>query len=312
MMTEDKKKDLLKRTGEYMEDYLEDFTVRGINEDVVPSVAGMSIQPAEVRQFPGEVDYEDFHRKRFESCYGSLPEATLSQFIDAVSRIPNVVVIDIASEFGKDFGLHIAKRNDTAMVHVYNPRPIGGFAETMFDKLSAHESPLLEKKTQYNEYDPEGSALALYRQNLLYNIWFHKEAATQEILKQHARDRPFQRHIFYANKVYELVPMIVNATKASKKAEMIVLPFVNSELPDYRKDKIIDIMNRYYARLRAKNPHDTLEPSGLAETRLITMLNQYISLKMAVETGACVYRESDRKLGFPFNHPTHIVSTLKV
>ncbi len=284
------KERLLQLTGRYLEDFLEEYAQTG-------------------RPLPDE--------ERFREIYGHgmLPQATRRDFIDAASKIDSPLVIDIASFFhGERFGMWIASMNSSAEVHVYNPAEIDdGFAQVLFNEHNKYGIFKLKKKVPFNIHDQDGSVNSLYSANGLDNIVFHQEKITDDKLEEYAGLYPDRTVVLYASRICWLYPMISDAVGRHRNFEMVIDIVTNSRVDTLKPDSVVDLINKGYYKDLRQFPCSTMlfHPSAIPQTRLITAMNQYHSLKAAIMAGADIFYEGVPVSNYPMHQATHYVSTIQ-
>ncbi|MBU2560665.1 MAG: hypothetical protein KKD17_00020 [Nanoarchaeota archaeon] len=309
-----KKQELLDRTGRYLEDYLADFAEEGRASDARHFRFGIEIPAYQARMDPEDVDTIDLHLTRFNQIYRSLQQASLKGFIDAVSRIEDVIVIDICSLYGERFGLWVASENPTADVHVHNPEVPGeDFALFLFNQHNRGKIWKFHTKPKFDVSDPEGSINELYGVNGFTNISFHLDAMDAEGMDRYCRENPRRKVVFVAERINDLVQPIAGAVARNPSAEMVIAPLINLDVRNYLDDQTMLLIDKYRHIRQGQTASDTHRPSANVRTRLFTMMQQYYSLKAALEAGgkAEVYAATELERGFPFHHPTHYVSTIE-
>jgi hypothetical protein len=305
---------LMKETGRYLEDYLEAFMKNGFSSELKMMSCGVEIHPSQAMQFEGDVQTVDLHKSRFCSLYKNLPEANLATLREAAAKVEDILVVDMCSWYGERFGLWVAAQNPGSEVHVYNPMIPSAFAGFLFNDARRELVFKFRNKPEFDKRDIEGSVNRLYAENGMRNVQFHLEAMDLQGMNRYAKENPSRRVLFFAERINFLIAPIVTAAAESANADAILAPLINVDSASFCEDEVMRLINKYRAIRQGQQSADTIPAEATARARLFTMMQQYCALKAATKIGdrAMVYRESRLDSGFPFQHPTHYVSTIRV
>lgn len=261
----------------------------------------------------------DISKARFSEIYDVLPEATLADFISVVSQVERPVVLDLRTMFGEQFGLWVAKNNPSSEVHVYSASTPAFFANFLFNALNLDWICKLEKIIPFDGKNIEDSVNALYRANNLENIEFHEIYATNDIIQKYL-DANVDRDVFiFSDRSQELTAAVAGMISKSQTGNMIMMPFLKTDIGYYADDEIMGLINKHYHQLRNPLNHFSadgdrrkiIDPSLTNRTRLFTAMHEYFALKCGIEAGGNVYRESKPRNGFPLDIPQFYVSTVE-
>ena len=266
-----------------------------------------------------EIDI-DKDKNDFNSIYSKLESADLSDFIQNVSSMKNPLVIDIASIHGERFGLHIADKNPSSKVEVYNPDYLckEKFPISRDQKITTTTAIYLDKtNVEFDPNDIQGSVNRLYKANNLFNINYNLEPIDEEKIQNLAKSN--KNIVLYASRINELVEPLCNATKSNDNVDLVILPLLNLNLESYYNDETIQLINQYKDLVVTPEDKDEilytnnkkLNPEDNFKTRTFTIMSLYFSLKAAEETNAKVYKPIQTESGFPYHQPNFIVSTIK-
>ncbi len=301
-------------TRAYISDYLAKFAAHGQGGDF-SWIMNHNPEGNLAEMLREEGIEPDMHKTRFNDLYGRVPEADSADFIDGVSKMDDVVVLDIAScWYGKDFGLQVAAENPKADVHVFNPRTQGKFRPYLFKILGPDGNPILQEKTPFDVNDQEGSVNRLYQRNWLGNIKYHLEGIGERDIERFAASG--KRVVLYSRHVptqpVELTSILANVAATRENVDVILMPLVNMPVNAYHDDETMELINRYVAKVvGSQDSFETEEPDESARARLAIAMNLHYSLKAAAQVeGANVYKVSERKSGFPFHKAPFVVSTI--
>jgi len=151
-----------------------------------------------------------------------------------------------------------------------------------------------------------------YMLNGLHNAKFHHKEITPEKLDKIINRYQSRKVILFGERLDHLVETITHAAN-KHKADMIIAPFIQQEESEsYKDDPIIRLIRKHIDIRKEKNNSKIIDPSSTPESRAYTAMQQYYALKAASSLGAKVYRESKLTRNFPFNKPTHYVSTIEI
>jgi len=305
-------KTLLKLTGRYLDDYLEAFLESGQSSDLKSFLFGQPVPPSQAR-FNPDVESVDLHKKRFDMIHDTLPDAKLKGFVDTVSSMEDVVVVDMCSWYGERFGLWVAAANPSAEVHVYDPQVLQDFAPFLFNDQKPECIFKFDNQTPYDVMHQEQSVNNLYRQNGLGNITFHQQVMCAAGMKRIACRNKGRKVVFTARRINDLVGPVADAVATCENAEMVIAPLVNLEVKNYQDDTVMRLIDRRRDIRRDQDSSVPVAPADNARSRLFTMMQKYYSLKAASVVGdrAEVYRSGDLDGLSVFHHPTHYVSTIE-
>ena len=306
---------LLKETGRYLEDYLEDFVVHERDADIRFFAYGAEVPAFSVNQFE-DVDKIDFHKARFRNLYDRLPEAELFDFVRVLTHMDDLVLVDVGNMLmGADFSLWVAALNPSAEVHVYNPDMNFDLPKFLFNEHNKDKLFKLKNRTGLDNSRAEESTKELFAENGIDNISHHYDIVRQADLKKIAEENSGKNVVFFSRRTptmpEEMTSQIAEVVAGHHNAGMILLPLFNTRICAYQDDRIMQLINMYrFARDHYRGP--TCSPEDNAASRLFTATQQYYALKAGSIVGgrAKVYRESHFETGFPFHHPTHYVSTI--
>ena len=261
----------------------------------------------------------DISKARFNEFFDGLPEATLADFISTVSQVDRSLVLDIRSMYGEQFGLWVAKNNPSSDVHVYSASTPAFFANFLFNALNTDWICKLDNTIAFNKANIEDSINALYKANDLQNIKFHDVYATNDIIQRYLDANVDRDVIIFSDRSQELTAAVARMVSKSQSGNMIMMPFLKTDIGYYTDDKTMQLINDHYQELRNPRNHlagdgdrrKIIDPSLTNRTRIFTAMNQYFALKCAIEAGANVYRESQPRKGFPLDIPQFYISTVE-
>ncbi len=324
---------LREQVGRYLKEYLPRFAEEGMEQDSHWMVQGNSVPYEQVlRYFGGEAEHVDLHRARFQEISRQIPSASLSGFVHRAANLQDVVVVDVGSHFGQEFSLWIARMNEGADVHLYDPEPLpvtsgndhGGFPASLFNSHNGHRlSKLKRHGCTYTPSRQEESINQLFDVNVIArrggsrpNVTYHQQALSEDNLDALVRNagRRGKRVLLYSRRTpqlpEEMSSRMAKVARTYENTDLLLLPHVNAPINAYSDDEVIRLINQYRPN-RNMPATEATSPDATARSRLFTMCNLYLSLKAAELAGAQVYAETEFGLGFPYHHPTHFVSTLE-
>ncbi|MFA6888672.1 MAG: hypothetical protein WC254_04200 [Candidatus Woesearchaeota archaeon] len=249
----------------------------------------------------------------FLTIYSTLTKATRPSFVQSVAQMQNPVVIDIASFYGEEFGLWIAKQNPTAEVHVYNPFTFDYFAPFLFNRLNEGIIAKLSPTTEFETAHPEASINRLYRTNGIRNITFHKHAVSQPGLEAIAEQYSPREVVFVSLRTpttpREMTSQIAGAVAKHPHRHMILAPYINDDIRTYHDDPLIRHINDNWRRLLLNKQFERQDLTESKDARLYIAFSLYYALCSAEKTGATIYQNALPQ-GFSFQYPCFFVSTL--
>ncbi len=250
----------------------------------------------------------------FSDIYTSIPSATRLMFVETVKGMQSPVVIEIASLYGEEFGLWIAKQNPHAEVHVYNPQTLDTFAPVLFNHWNPDIVAKIHSTTSFDPANPEESINRLYRTNELYHITFHKQAVHQRDLEEIAEQYAPQKVVFVSLRTptvpQEMTSQIAHATARYPHTHMILAPYINTEIQAYTDDPVVGFINNSWRRLVSGKGSEQYDIENM-EARVFIAFSLYYACLSAEQAYATVYRNAVQSNGFPFQHPCCFVSTIK-
>jgi hypothetical protein len=304
--------DLLKQAKKYLDDYLENFVLNGVEDDITHLFFGNIINPALVRNYDFEdIEIINFHKTRFNYINNQFEKKSLDKTIKKIIDMPSPVVIDIASFCGERFGLHIAKHNPNSKVYVYDPINMNCIPKFLFNGLN-NIICQLDKNVEFQS-NYQATINKLYEANNLRNIKFFNEPITKEKIIEYSNLN--DNIIVYASRIFQLLPMFKEAIEKKENIDYVIMPLSNLPkgyfVKGFEDDNIVNLIQKYTRNVREYNVKEIYDTSYNAKTRLTTMTNIYLTLKMALlKDKSKVYALEKDTAGFPFSGPTHYVSSL--
>ncbi|MBI2111962.1 hypothetical protein HYT52_00300 [Candidatus Woesearchaeota archaeon] len=221
---------LLAETRKYIEKYLEAFTKKGIDRDRGYTLYGTEISQGEFLQRT-DAEEVNLHLTRFSRIHTNVEQASIKGFIRAVSRIPSVVVLDIASYFGEEFGAWVASANRTAEVHVYEPEPFNSFGNYIFGGSKTGRVFQFTERPSFDHTQPAASINHLYYENGLRNITFHPELLLADNLDEKIRQSKGRKVVIFSHRLptlpVDVGEIITQAVNTYDNVEAVLMPYYN-------------------------------------------------------------------------------------
>lgn len=307
---------LIKQVAEYLTMYLPQF-MKGEDIDRVGFLdrKGQAVD-APTLEDVGPVLSVDLELHRFGEIFSQIPSARLSDFHVCASSLEHLIVADIGSWFGENFGLWVAHYNKQAQVNIFDPvipKRFPNFVLSMFP--APYIAGALKLPPPGDAECSEQAINTLFQVNGFGNVRFHQEAVNFKMLDRLAKENPTSCVLYFAyrpvHEPIDLTYVIGNAAANNPNSHMIIVPHIRGNICAYQDDPLIQLINRYH-----KISHKQEQTGVLAEdtlrTRIFAMMQLYYALKAAITSGknAQIYKENDLTKYSVFHKPLFYVSTV--
>lgn len=311
-------KELMQKTRQYLNNYLDAFVSAGQEEDVhFFDDFGIEVSPHEFRHNFG-VKPVDLQKTSFEHFFNTLPRINQRDIINTVSAIPNALVAVIGALDSSEFGLWVAKENPSSKIIIYNglvePQTgLENFPPYLFNEINPHTLVKMQRMVPYDKKDIQGSFNKLFRANGFRNVELRAQMVDEFVLEDlvcEAKRRPL---VIYSERTptipNEMTYPIACCVRDHANAEMILMPLINSEINNYLDDEFIQFMGNHHEKFKPskENPVYAKHQNQSARTRVYTSIHMHYALKIAEIGGGKLYAQDEFS-----SKPPITVSTIEI